>query len=60
MDLFKITDEMIDAAEQELLNIPGDEITDESLARSNVFKIIEAAFSASNISMVDCRTTPDE
>lgn len=60
MTYFDITDDMIYAAEQELLNTPGEEIIDESLAQSNVFRFIKAALEAANVQVVDCRISTSD
>jgi hypothetical protein len=57
---FDITDDMIYAAEEELLNTLGSDITDPNLAKSNVFRFIKAALEAANIQVVDCRITTSE
>lgn len=55
MAYFDITDAMIYAVEQELLNTPGEEIIDESLAKTNAFRLIKAALKAADVQVVDCR-----
>jgi hypothetical protein len=55
MMTFDITDDMIYAAEEALLNTYGSDITDPDLAKSNVFRLIKVALEAANIRVVDCR-----